>query len=102
MRDPGAFSIGQLSGELQRPKFREYVTSTSLVRIGSRRVGPTQIALEKDHSFARCAGPPGVQPYIVTEAARKGRRAMMVDQREMRVYVCRRSLRCWLTRRLLE
>ncbi len=27
---------------------------------------------------------------------------MMVDQREVRVYICRRSLRCWLTRRLLE
>ena len=27
---------------------------------------------------------------------------MMVDQREVRLYICRRSLRCWLTRRLLE
>ena len=27
---------------------------------------------------------------------------MMIDQREVRVYICRRSLRCWLTRRLLE
>ena len=27
---------------------------------------------------------------------------MMVDQGEVRLYICRRSLRCWLTRRLLE
>ncbi len=27
---------------------------------------------------------------------------MMVDQRELLVYVCRRSLRCWLTIRLLR
>ena len=26
----------------------------------------------------------------------------MVDQKEVVVYVCRRSWRCWLTRRLLE
>ena len=27
---------------------------------------------------------------------------MIYDQKEVLVYVCRRSLRCWLTRRLLE
>ena len=27
---------------------------------------------------------------------------MMVDQKEMLVYICERSWRCWLTRRLLQ
>ncbi len=27
---------------------------------------------------------------------------MMIDQKEVVVYICQRSWRCWLTRRLLE
>jgi glutaredoxin len=30
------------------------------------------------------------------------REGVIYDQKEVLVYVCRRSLRCWLTRRLLE
>ena len=30
-----------------------------------------------------------------------GRQGLMADQKEVVVYVCRPSLRCWLTRRLL-
>jgi glutaredoxin len=40
---------------------------------------------------------------LVRDGGSKGRRhAMMVDQKEVLVYVCHRSWRCWLTRRLLQ